>query len=171
MLTLHYKLYLHYTRSITLKRVTSGGAHRSGGELLATLTDSTGPGFEPLTSCSGSLCLKDGTVMLRDKEFIQAVLAETSLTNSQMTDELKNLNEAIRDDAARYRKRIKELVEDNKTIVDRFTTLKRAAELLQKEKDVLEEERREWCERVELMVEQKKQVEDEKIALEVGSDD
>ena len=45
------KSNLHYSRSVSPKRVTCGGIHlRCGAELLAAVSDLTGPGIEALTS-------------------------------------------------------------------------------------------------------------------------
>ena len=79
------------------------------------------------------------------------MLAETSLTNNQMSDKLQTLNKAINADSARYKSRIVQLSGDNDALLESFSMLKRSAEALQKEKEALAREHHESSRRIEAL--------------------
>ena len=95
------------------------------------------------------------------------MLSDTSCTNDQMKDELKALNDVISRDALRYKKRIAHLCTDNENLLDNFSTLKRSAEQMLRQKEELVKENKWNQSRIKILEEIEERLTDERTQLEV----
>lgn len=97
------------------------------------------------------------------------MLAETSLTNTHMKEELENLKDLIKLDSAKHKKRIEELRDDNEKLLEAFHSLKDASKGIEAERNALSRMQEESLIRINEMKMAEEELMKENKLLEVRS--